>query len=94
MAGGSLYLGGGTPLQKACGVTDSHEAMYAFLKAATGPDPDEAKLSVYCEGSLEHYGWLVGCGVPFVPKLWTEPSWEAPTGHGLMACPGRRAEYR
>lgn len=51
-------------------------APYAFLKLAGGPDP--------AEGRLEHFDWLVGCGVPFVPKLWNEPSWEAPTGYGLM----------
>ncbi|GAA1267793.1 FAD-binding protein [Pseudonocardia aurantiaca] len=84
MAGGSLYLGGGTPVQKACGVEDTVEAMFAFLQAATGPDPDSAKLEVYCENSLEHFDWLVRCGVPFEAKLWTEPSWEAPTGYGLM----------
>jgi 3-oxo-5alpha-steroid 4-dehydrogenase len=91
MAGGSIYLGGGTPIQRACGVEDSAEAMYAFLKAATGPDPDEAKLAVYCQDSLEHFDWLVGCGVPFEPKLWTEPSWEAPVGYGLMYTGGENA---
>jgi 3-oxo-5alpha-steroid 4-dehydrogenase len=91
MAGGSLYLGGGTPVQKACGVEDTVEAMYAFLRAATGPDPDEAKLAVYCEESLEHFDWLVRCGVPFEPKLWTEPSWEVPTGYGLMYTGGENA---
>ncbi|GAA3146680.1 FAD-binding protein [Planomonospora alba] len=93
MAGGSLYLGGGTPLQKACGVADSQEAMYAFLKAATGPDPDEAKLALYCEGSLEHYDWLVACGVPFTPRLWNEPSWEAPSGYGLMYTGGENTHF-
>jgi len=91
MAGGSLYLGGGTPVQKACGVDDTADAMFAFLKAATGPDPDEAKLAVYCEESLEHFDWLVRCGVPFEPKLWTEPSWEAPSGYGLMYTGGENA---
>ena len=32
MAGGFIYLGGGTPLQKACGFDDSVENMAAFLK--------------------------------------------------------------
>ena len=43
------------PIQKACGFEDTTEAMYAFLEAATGPDPDTAKLTLYCEGSLEHF---------------------------------------
>ncbi|GAA3383449.1 FAD-dependent oxidoreductase [Cryptosporangium minutisporangium] len=91
MSGGEIYLGGGTPLQKACGVTDSPEAMFRFLQLATGPGADDEKLSVYCEHSVEHYDWLVGCGVPFVGELWTEPSWEAPTGYGLMYTGGENA---
>lgn len=91
MSGGEIYLGGGTPLQRACGFDDTPEAMYAFLKAATGPAPDEAKLAVYCEQNLEHFDWLVECGVRFEPKLWTEPSWEAPTGYGLMYTGGENA---
>jgi 3-oxo-5alpha-steroid 4-dehydrogenase len=91
MSGGEIYLGGGTPVQKACGIEDSPEAMHAFLRLATGPDPAEDKLAAYCEGSLEHFDWLVGCGVPFVSKLWTEPSWEVPTGYGLMYTGGENA---
>jgi 3-oxo-5alpha-steroid 4-dehydrogenase len=91
MSGGEIYLGGGTPIQKACGVDDTPEAMHAFLSAATGPGADEAKLAVYCEGNLEHFDWLVRCGVPFEPKLWTEPAYEAPPGYGLMYTGGENA---
>ncbi|GAA5050609.1 3-oxo-5alpha-steroid 4-dehydrogenase [Thermocatellispora tengchongensis] len=91
MSGGEIYLGGGTPVQKACGVEDTPEAMYAFLKLATGPDPAEDKLAAYCEGSLEHFDWLVRCGVRFEGGLWTEPSWEAPTGYALMYTGGENA---
>lgn len=34
LAGGFIYLGGGTPLQKACGFEDSVENMKTFMKAA------------------------------------------------------------
>jgi 3-oxo-5alpha-steroid 4-dehydrogenase len=91
MSGGEIYLGGGTPIQQACGVKDTPEAMYDFLRAATGPGPDEEKLAQYCEGSLEHFDWLVRCGVPFEAKLWTEPAWEAPPGYGLMYTGGENA---
>jgi 3-oxo-5alpha-steroid 4-dehydrogenase len=91
MSGGEIYLGGGTPIQKACGVQDTPEAMHAFLSAATGPGADEAKLTVYCEDNLEHFDWLVRCGVPFEPKLWTEPAYEAPPGYGLMYTGGENA---
>jgi 3-oxo-5alpha-steroid 4-dehydrogenase len=64
--GGLLYLGGGTPMQKAMGWEDTTEAMYRVLHAALGPGVDEAKLRTYCDGSLAHFDWLVECGVPLV----------------------------
>ena len=39
MAGGFVYLGGGTALQKACGFEDSVDNMAAFLNVAMGPVP-------------------------------------------------------
>ena len=65
MAGGFIYLGGGTPLQKACGFDDSVDNMAAFLNVAMGPGADENRIADYCEGSVEHFDWLVECGVPF-----------------------------
>jgi 3-oxo-5alpha-steroid 4-dehydrogenase len=64
--GGLLYLGGGTPMQKAMGYEDTTEAMYSVLLAALGPGVDEAKLRVYCDRSLAHFDWLVQCGVPLI----------------------------
>jgi 3-oxo-5alpha-steroid 4-dehydrogenase len=64
--GGLLYLGGGTPMQKAMGWEDTTEAMYTHLLAALGPGVDEAKLRAYCDGSLDHFDWLVECGVPLI----------------------------
>ncbi len=37
--------------------------MKTFMIAALGPGADEAKISDYCEGSVEHYDWLVDNGV-------------------------------
>src|SRR6476660_7185344 len=37
MAGGFIYMGGGTPLQKACGFEDTVDNMKAFMTAALGP---------------------------------------------------------
>ena len=64
--GGLLYLGGGTPMQKAMGYEDTAEDMYRVLHAALGPSVDEAKLRLYCDRSLEHFDWLVECGVPLI----------------------------
>ena len=62
LAGGFVYLGGGTPIQKACGFEDSVDNMRTFLCAAMGPGADEDRIADYCAGSLEHFEWLVGCG--------------------------------
>ena len=88
MAGGFIYLGGGTDLQKACGFDDSVENMAAFLKVAMGPGADAARIDDYCTGSVAHYDWLVSCGVPFKPVFWGEPGWEPPSDEGLMFTSG------
>lgn len=64
IAGGHLYLGGGTPVQQACGFDDSPAEMYRYLEALT-PDPDPRKLRLYCDGSVAHFHWLEAHGVPF-----------------------------
>jgi succinate dehydrogenase/fumarate reductase flavoprotein subunit len=84
MSGGVIYLGGGTPIQTACGFEDSAEDMFRYLMAACGPRPDEAKLRRYSDGSVEHYEWLVGHGVPFKPVFYPHYSGEPPTDDGLV----------
>jgi 3-oxo-5alpha-steroid 4-dehydrogenase len=84
MSGGEIYLGGGTPIQTACGYDDSPEEMIKFLAAALGPGADEERISAYCEGSLEHFHWLADQGVPFKAGLWEQPAWVPPTDDGLM----------
>jgi len=91
MSGGVLYLGGGTALQRACGFEDSPEAMFAYLMASCGEAPDEAKLRRYCEGSVEHYDWLVAQGVPFKPVFYHGVSGEPPTDDGLVWSGSERA---
>lgn len=84
MSGGLIYLGGGTGLQTACGFEDSPEEMYKFLMASTGPGPDEAKVRLYCDESVAHYDWLVECGVPFKPSMYTGLFPEPLSDDGLM----------
>lgn len=91
LAGGFIYLGGGTPLQKACGFEDSVENMKTFMKAALGPGTDDAKIDAYCEGSVDHYNWLVDAGVPFKESFWGQPGWEPPYDDGLMYSGGENA---
>ena len=84
LSGGELYLGGGTDLQTACGIEDDPEQMLRYLRAALGPHADEEKLRLYCDGSVEHYRWLVERGVSFRPSLYRGVSWLPPTDDGLM----------
>src|SRR5450631_4435697 len=73
-SGGLIYLGGGTALQGACGFQDSPENMAAFLRAALGPDVDDDRVDAYCEGSPDHFDWLVSIGVPFRASFCDEPN--------------------
>jgi 3-oxo-5alpha-steroid 4-dehydrogenase len=91
MSGGVLYLGGGTALQKACGFDDSPEEMFKYLLASCGESPDEAKTRLYCEGSVEHYDWVVAQGVPFKPVFYYGCSGEPPTDDGLVWSGSERA---
>lgn len=91
MSGGVIYLGGGTALQKACGFEDSALAMFQYLMASVGDGPDEAKLQLYCDGSVAHYDWLVEQGVPFKPVFYYGCSGEPPTDDGLVWSGSERA---
>ena len=84
LAGGFIYLGGGTALQNACGFSDSVDNMAAFLTAAMGPGADADRIADYCAGSVAHFDWLVECGVPFKPEFFGEPGWEPLGDQGLM----------
>lgn len=70
-ASGHFYLGGGTPVQKACGFDDSVDDMIRYLTAVS-TDPDPEKIRLYCEGSVDHFNWLEGHGVPFERSYYPE----------------------
>lgn len=91
MSGGFIYLGGGTALQKALGFEDTPENMEKFMTAALGPGVDAAKIHDYCQGSVEHFDWLVAQGVPFKKEFWGEPGWEPAHDEGLMYSGGENS---
>jgi succinate dehydrogenase/fumarate reductase flavoprotein subunit len=72
---GQLYLGGGTAIQKACGFDDSAEEMFKYLMASCGPEPDEAKIRLFCDQSVAHFDWLVAHGVPFKESYYGDGSY-------------------
>jgi 3-oxo-5alpha-steroid 4-dehydrogenase len=84
MAGGIIYFGGGTPVQKACGFEDSAEEMFKYLIAASGEYPDESKVRLYCEDSLEHFAWMVEQGIPFKNSFYPKKTTEPPTDDCLI----------
>jgi len=65
VSSGQIYLGGGTPIQRACGFEDSPEEMFKYLMASCGPEPDPDLIAPFCEESVAHFEWLVAQGVPF-----------------------------
>lgn len=91
LAGGLIYMGGGTAVQRECGFEDTADDMFRFLMAAMGPGVDEQRCRVYCEGSVDHFDWLVECGVPFKHSFWETPAWEPPLDDGLMYSGGENA---
>ena len=53
LCGGLVYMGGGTPLQKATDFEDSTENMYNYMLAAAGEGADPEMIRIYCDKSLE-----------------------------------------
>ena len=84
LSSAELYLGAGTRVQKACGYNDGVEAMYNYLMLSNGPEADSAKIRAYCEGSVEHFDWLVDLGVPFNDTEFKARAIVATTDDGLL----------
>ncbi len=84
VSGGLIYCGGGTPVQEKCGFVDTPEEMYKYLMASCGPGPDEAKIRLYSERSVEHFLWLLEQGVPFKESFYPDGGSEPPTDDGLV----------
>lgn len=84
LAGGLIYMGGGTPTQLACGFSDDIEEMYKYLLLAAGPDADEAKVRLYCDRTLEHYDWLIRQGIVFKPQYYPDKHTNTPNEAALM----------
>ena len=83
MSGGHFYLGAGTAVQRATGHEDSVDAMAAYLVAST-KDPDEEKIRLYCERSVEHFDWLEALGFEFERSFFPGKAVIQPGTEGLM----------
>ena len=69
LSGGVVYAGGGTPQQRAAGVSDSAEAMFGYLRTEVGDVVPAGTLREFCDGSAAMLAWLEGHGVPFEGSL-------------------------
>ncbi|MCI2418086.1 FAD-binding protein [Saccharopolyspora sp. K220] len=69
LSGGVVYAGGGTRQQQAAGVSDTPEAMYAYLHQEVGDAVRADTLRRFCESSTDLISWLEQQGVPFEGSL-------------------------
>ncbi|MBA2955345.1 FAD-binding protein [Nocardioides sp. MAH-18] len=83
MSGGHFYLGGGTAVQQATGWDDTADAMYDYL-VAVSKEPEHDKIRAYCDGSVEHFGWLEALGFEFERSYYPEKAVIQPGTQGLM----------
>ena len=83
LAGGHFYLGGGTAVQQATGHQDCAEEMYKYL-VAVAKDPEHDKIRAYCDGSVEHFGWLESLGFQFERSYFPGKAVIQPGTEGLM----------
>ncbi len=91
LAGGMLYLGGGTSVQLANGFEDTTEAMFDYLIANT-PDPDGEKIRLYCEESVDHFEWLKAHDVPFTDGYYA-PKHHTPPGTNCLSWSGNEKAW-
>ena len=82
-ATGHFYLGGGTRPQLANGIEDTAQDMFDYLMANT-PEPEEEKIRLYCDSSVDHFNWLVAQGVPFNDGFYRRKHYEQPTDECLI----------
>jgi 3-oxo-5alpha-steroid 4-dehydrogenase len=83
MAGGHFYLGGGTAVQKACGIEDSAEEMAKYLTAVS-QDPEPDKIEAYSRDSVEHFDWLEALGFEFERSYFPGKAVIQPGTEGVM----------
>jgi 3-oxo-5alpha-steroid 4-dehydrogenase len=69
LSGGVVYAGGGTKPQIEAGVTDTPDAMFAYLRREVGDAVSERTLRRFCAESVDMIDWLAALGVPFEGSL-------------------------
>lgn len=95
LSGGFALLGGGTALQKACGIEESPENFRAYFELALGTSRNQKLVDVYCEQAVEAYDWLVEQGVVYNEKADDTAPFVIPILDASLAYSGNKyaAEY-
>lgn len=69
ISGGIVYGGGGTEFQRAAGVEDTADDMFAYLSHEVGTAVTKETLRKFCDESVQMIEWLTDHGVPFEGSL-------------------------
>lgn len=83
LCGGIVYMGGGTPTQKAAGIEDTPDGMNKYLTAAAGAGADPEMIKTYCDNTLDLHDWLTGLGISFKGSFIAGRFPTPPTDDGL-----------
>jgi 3-oxo-5alpha-steroid 4-dehydrogenase len=81
---GTIYMGGGTRVQKATGFDDTLDDMKTHVAAAAGPTSDPEKIRLYCENSLDHFDFFDSIGLEFKDSHYAEKVIWPPTEDCLI----------
>ena len=82
-SGGVIYAGGGTDVQRRAGVSDTTEAMHAYLADETSGAVSPEALRRFCEESPAQIRWLEALGLSFEPRAYEPKTTQPPDGYGL-----------
>lgn len=83
LSGGSFAFAG-TPLQKALGIEDSSEQLYADLRRVGGEENDDALVRAYVERQREAFAWLAAMGATF-DRVFVASGQSVPRAHSRSA---------
>ena len=69
MSGGVIYAGGGTPVQRDCGIADSPGAMADYLLREVAGVVSEPTVRKFCNESVETLAFVSHRGVHFLSLI-------------------------
>ena len=84
LSSGIFYLGGGTPVQQACGYEDDPDNMYRFMVSSMGSE-DAGLMRQYCDDNVAHFNWLEAQGIPFERTSYKDKAVFLLSTEGLMS---------